>query len=126
MKWGYIVPSDAPDPNESLDVFLDDALDMQLIEIYAKRIESRHVLFVFDCCFSGSVFSMSRAVPENISYKTSLPVRQFITSGSADEKVPDKSIFSKQFVSALNGDGDQNQDGYVTGTEMGEYYKKRS
>ena len=35
--------------------------------------------------------------------------------------MPDESIFRKQFVAALNGDGDMNSDGYVTGTELGEF-----
>ncbi len=50
-----------------------------------------------------------------------MPVRQFITSGSSKEKVSDKSIFREQFVSALEGEGDMDNDGYVTGTELGEF-----
>ena len=118
---GYIVPSDSPNPNRDGDGFKRTALDMEQIEVYAKRIESKHALFLFDSCFSGSIFSLSRAVPENITYKTSKPVRQFITSGSADETVPDESIFCSQFISALEGESDLNKDGYVTGVELGEF-----
>ena len=118
---GYIVPIDAPNPNEDLPGFQTKALDMQRIEYYAKRIHSKHALFLFDACFSGSLFALSRAVPEIISYKTALPVRQFITSGSADETVPDESIFRAQFVRALQGEADHNRDGYLTGTELGEF-----
>ena len=64
---------------------------------------------------------MTRAVPQHISYKTDKPVRQFITAGTADEEVPDESVFRRQFVAALQGDGDTNQDGYVTGVELGEF-----
>jgi hypothetical protein len=52
------------------------------------------VLFIFDSCFSGSVFATSRAAPGIIDYKIANPVRQFIASGAADETVPDKSVFS--------------------------------
>lgn len=124
-EMGYIVPADAPNPHRDRNGFLTKAIDMQQIEVYAKRIQSKHALFLFDSCFSGSIFSLSRAVPENISYKTSKPVRQFITSGSADEQVPDNSIFRQQFIAALDGEGDVDQDGYVTGSELGEFLQKK-
>ena len=121
---GYIVPVDAPNPNYDLPVFQSKAMEMQQIEIYAKRIQSKHALFLFDACFSGSLFALSRAVPEVINYKTAQPVRQFITSGSADETVPDESIFRAQFARAIQGEADSDQDGYVTGTELGEYLQR--
>jgi len=120
-EMGYIVPVDAPNPNKDQHQFLAKAMDMQMIEVFAKRIQSKHALFLFDSCFSGSLFALSRAVPESISYKTAKPVRQFITSGSADEQVPDTSVFKQQFVSALNGETDLGKNGYITGTALGEY-----
>ena len=118
---GYVVPSDAPNPQKDQAGFEDIALDMQTIETYAKQIRSKHALFVFDSCFSGSVFYVTRAgVPPAISYKAAKPVRQLITSGSESEQVPDRRIFREQFVAALNGDGsDLNGDGYLTGEELG-------
>ena len=121
---GYIVPANSPNPNLDLDRFLNSAMDMQMIEVYAKRIRSKHALFVFDSCFSGSLFALSRAIPQNISYKTASPVRQFITSGTAGETVPDQSIFRRQFISALQGEGDTDKDGYVTALELGEFQQK--
>ena len=119
---GYIVPSNAPSPVNELPEFQSTAMEMQQIEIYAKRIQSKHALFLFDACFSGSLFSLSRAIPANISDKTAKPVRQFITSGSADETVPDDSIFRSQFVRGLkDGEADSDGDGFVTGTELGNF-----
>ena len=118
-EMGYIVPADAPNPHHDQSAFLAKAMDMQQIEVYAKRIQSKHALFVFDSCFSGSIFALSRAAPESITYKTAEPVRQFITAGSAEEVVPDESIFRQQFIAALQGEGDTNGDGYVTGEELG-------
>jgi hypothetical protein len=118
-EMGYIVPADVPLPESNTSNFLAKAMDMQMIEVYAKRVQAKHALFLFDSCFSGSLFAVSRAVPESISAKTANPVRQFITSGSANEAVPDKSIFRRQFIAALNGEGDRNNDGYVTGSELG-------
>ncbi len=118
---GYIVPADAPDPAKDKNGFMDKAVDMLKVEGWAKNIDSKHAMFMFDSCFSGSLFSMSKAAPAIINYKTSQPVRQFITAGGEDETVPDKSIFCQQFLDALNGEGDGNGDGYITGSELGEY-----
>lgn len=118
---GYLVPADAPDPNDNPNGFLDKALDLQMIEVYSKRIQSKHALFLFDSCFSGELFSPDRAIPKEISLSTSKPVRQYVTSGSAGETVPDQSIFREQFINGLGGDADSDQDGYVTGTELGQF-----
>lgn len=124
-EMGYIIPADAPNPNRNQQGFIAKAMAMQQLEVYAKQIQSKHALFLFDACFSGSIFSLSRAIPENISYKTAKPVRQFITSGGADETVPDKSVFREQLIGALNGEADVNKDGFVTGTELGEFLQDR-
>ncbi len=118
-EMGYIVPADAPLPEEDERGFSAKAMDMQMIEVYARRIQAKHVLFLFDSCFSGSIFAISRAAPGYITHKTANPVRQFITSGSADEQVPDESVFRQQFIAALQDEGDHNGDGYVTGSELG-------
>ena len=121
---GYIVPKEAPNPNDDLNKFKRVAMSMQRIEEYAISIDAKHALFIFDSCFSGSIFALSRAVPEHISYKTAKPVRLFITSGSADEKVPDTSMFRQQFIAALDGEGDLNGDGYMTGAELSDFVFK--
>ncbi len=123
-EMGYIIPVEAPNPNIDLDGFLDTAMDMQQIEVYAKKIQSKHAMFIFDACFSGSIFALSRAIPDHITYKIAQPVRQFITSGSANEEVPDESVFRSQFVSGIQGEADRNDDGYVTGAELGEFLQE--
>ncbi len=123
---GYIVPIDAPNPNKDKAGFQAKAMEMSQIETYAERIDSKHALFMFDACFAGSLFALRDAVPAVINYKTREPVRQFITSGSADETVPDKSIFRQQFVIALTtNDADSNNDGYLTGTELGTFLQNQ-
>jgi hypothetical protein len=119
---GYIVPIDAPNPARDERGFQQRAIPMQQFDTWAKMITSRHVLFMFDSCFSGSVFAMSRAAPGIIDYKISQPVRQFIAAGAADETVPDKSIFRRQLESALRDrEADLNRDGYVSGSELGDF-----
>jgi len=118
-KMGYIVPVDAPIPSKNIDKFKSMSLSMKKIDVFAKLARSKHILFVFDSCFSGSIFTIPRSVSPFITYKATEPVRQFITSGSEDEQVPDESIFRKFFLLGLSGQADMNRDGYVTGTEIG-------
>ena len=119
---GYIVPIDAPQYDSNRSEFRNKALSMTKINDIAELTKSKHVLMIFDSCFSGSVFSVKRAAPQNISEKTSQQVRQFITAGTADEMVPDGSIFKNTFVKGLkDGFADLNNDGYITAEELGAY-----
>jgi uncharacterized caspase-like protein len=120
-EMGYMIPVDAPLPGKDRGTLRASAISMLEIEIYAKQIDAKHALFLFDSCFSGSIFGLTRAVPAAISDKTTKPVRQFITAGAADQEVPDESVFRRQFVAALDGEADLNQDGYVTGSELSQY-----
>jgi formylglycine-generating enzyme required for sulfatase activity len=123
---GYLVPVDAPVPTKNnMGVFQAKCFEMAQIEIQAKNIQSKHALFLFDACFSGSLFENTRAVPEYINHNTMLPVRQFITSGTANETVPDRSLFRRQFTAALDGEADEDKDGYITGTELGSFINKK-
>ena len=124
---GFLVPSDAPTPKKGRENrFQRQALSMQRIEEVAKSTAAKHVLFMFDACFAGSVFLATRAAPAYIELNTKEPVRQFITSGSAEQEVPDKSIFRRAFVDALQGKADYDKDGYLTGSELGSYIQKRT
>ena len=119
---GYIIPVDAPLYDDFKADFRNKAISMTSITEVAELIQSKHVLMIFDSCFSGTVFTVRRSAPQAISEKTAQPVRQFITAGSANETVPDESVFK---VTLLKGLGeafaDINQDGYVTGDELGQY-----
>lgn len=55
---GYIVARNAPLPAADFSGFLAHAMSMQRFEELAKQIESKHAMFVFDSCFSGSVFAL--------------------------------------------------------------------
>ncbi len=120
-KLGYIIPSDCPVLMNDPSGFISKAVSMKEIESYSLRIRSKHVLMLFDSCFSGSLFSLTREMPEDISEKSSLPVRQYITAGTESETVPDKSMFKRCLLVGLEGDADLTHDGYITGTELGLY-----
>ncbi|MBW2615332.1 MAG: SEL1-like repeat protein [Deltaproteobacteria bacterium] len=125
-KKSYLVPSDAPDPAKNKKAFLRKSLDMGQILGWSRQIEAKHALFLFDSCFEGTIFEKKiRRSPTYISSITSQAVRQFITAGSAGEEVPAQSAFAHFLVRALKGDADFNDDGYVTGTELGVYLHKK-
>ncbi|MEX0941608.1 MAG: caspase family protein [Pseudomonadales bacterium] len=125
---GYLVPVDAPNPTLDEVGFLRTAYAMTDLVAIARRMEANHALFLFDSCFSGTIFK-TRALPETpdvISQLTSKPVRQFITAGDAGEEVPAKSVFTPAFIDSLEyGLGDLNSDGFVTGTELGLYLQSK-
>jgi len=124
-KMGYIVPIDAPPASNSSN-FLQTVIPMTQFETWAKQYTSRHILFMFDSCFAGSVFRSEGSTPPAISRLLNQPVRQFITSGGANEQVDDDSKFRKELEYALrNGLADSDKDGYITGTELGLYLYKQ-
>ena len=124
---GYLVPVDAPNPNDDRKGFLRKALSMDNILTWARTITAKHALFLFDSCFSGSVFQSKGLVdvPAYISQLSAKPVRQFITAGSATDEVPAKSTFTPAFVDGLKYKlADMDKDGYITGMELGRYLQK--
>ncbi|MBF0227294.1 MAG: SUMF1/EgtB/PvdO family nonheme iron enzyme [Desulfobacterales bacterium] len=125
---GYLVPVDAPNPKFDKKGFLRKALTMDQILAWSRRIEAKHVLFLFDSCFSGTVFKSKDLpeVPPYISKATVLPVRQYLTAGSANETVPSISVFTPIFIDAIEyGFGDMNKDGYISGKELGLYLQTK-
>jgi uncharacterized caspase-like protein len=55
---GYIVPSDAPLPDKDPGGFSEKAISMESFNTYARTINAKQVLFIFDSCFSGSIFDL--------------------------------------------------------------------
>ena len=121
---GFILPTDTPRPDRDRVGFMSKAVSMDFVQEVAKGMLCKHVLFIFDSCFSGTLLR-GEAHPKPITAKTAKKVRQFVTSGSADEQVPDDSQFQASLLNALDGDADKTGDGYVTGEELGWYLKGR-
>ncbi len=120
---GYLVMIDAPDPDSDKRGFVRASVNMETIVGESKAILARHVLFLFDSCFSGTILNArDRVRPESISDNIRYPVRQFITAGRANEPVPDRSVFKTAFLDLIEGRAtDPFRDGYITGTELGVY-----
>lgn len=116
---GFIIPRDCPLKSNDALGFDSKAISMDEIESTALKVKSKHLLMVFDSCFSGSLFYVDRSPPADITEKSARPVRQFITAGEAEEQVPDQSVFKVVFLQGIKGEADLNADGYVTGSELG-------
>jgi len=118
----YLVPADAPAPEKDWE-FRRKAMSMRDFGKYMREVRSRHVLAIFDSCFSGGIFETARAIsPPAITRATSLPVRQMISSGEAEQTVSDDGTFRRLFIDALRGNeplADANRDGFITGSELG-------
>lgn len=117
---GFLVPADAPPAMKP--EFKASALPMRDFGSLVRLAESKHVLSVFDSCFSGTIFNTrAGAVSPAITRKATRPVRQFITAGDAGQQVRDDGSFREYFLRAVRGDekADFNDDGYVTGEELG-------
>ena len=127
-KRGFLAPTDAPNPLSDAPGFRRKALSMAQIVTWAREMTARHALFLFDSCFSGTVFQ-TRALPDeppHIGRLAGEPARQFITAGSANEEMPARSVFTPAFVDALeHREGDLNGDGYVTGMELGMHLQEK-
>lgn len=125
---GYLVPADAADPVKDPIAFVEKALPISNLEQWAKELRNRHALFIFDSCFSGTIFS-NRAGPMPVvaesdrwlylSDQARKPVRQFIAAGSANQTVPGVSQFVPLLLQALQSGVSNDGDGYVTGKQIG-------
>lgn len=124
---GFLVPADAPTPAKRAHFRLK-SLALRRIGEFVRLAEAKHAFAIFDSCFSGTVFESARALPPTaVTRATTLPVRQFLTSGDAGQTVSDNGTFRELFLRALNGDekADANRDGYVTASEMGLFLTDR-
>ena len=134
---GYIVAADAPSPFSQSEAerlsaesrFKERALSLTRFGEFMKEANARHVLVVFDSCFSGTIFHATRAaLPAAISRYTTLPVRQFVTSGTSGQKVSDDGQFRRLFIGAITGlepEANPNRDPYVTGNELGNFLQQK-
>jgi hypothetical protein len=118
---GYIVLKDSAAYYGPADnpAFRGSAVSMDRFKEYSRMIKAKAVLFVFDSCFSGYMFevlSNKDAMPPG-SW-TSLEVKEFITAGTAEQEVPERSIFRDKFLEGINGKADYDHDGFVTGREL--------
>ncbi|MGE8569067.1 Caspase domain protein [compost metagenome] len=122
---GYLVPVDNVTRDQA--GFWDDLVSMEDISNWSKASKAKHILFVFDSCFSGAVFlTRNNLIPSELFIQDAdQPVRQFITSGSAKQTVPARSDFVVEFIEGVAGAADIYKDGVITGNELGYWIKQK-
>ena len=118
---GYLVMIDTPPPEKDTINFKLKAIDITSLIMQTRSVQSRHVLFMFDSCLSGTILNLQAGItPTHISDSVNQPVRQFITAGHANEQVPGRSVFKQEFLDLIQGKAkDPFPDGYITGEELG-------
>ena len=119
---GYLVMLDTPPPENEAE-FDRYSIDMVKFVADSKKIHAKHVLFMFDSRFSGTILNLqNQGTPLPITERIKNPVRQFITAGRTDEPIPSRSVFKRSFLNLLEGRVKEPlPDGYLTGVELADY-----
>jgi Tol biopolymer transport system component len=119
---GYITGSDTP------GVAIAKAVSFFEVDSWSRQTRARHVLMVFDSCFSGSLFQTMGPVTSPLkndfdSVRTLLrrPMRHYITAGRQNEEVSADSTFATLLLRGLRGEADLFHEGIISADELGSY-----
>ena len=95
---------------------------------WSLQTKARHVLMVFDACFSGSLFQTKGpiAVPDQNDFDSirrglSKPIRYYITSGRQNEEVAAPGTFAMLLLRGLRGAADVYHQGIISAEVLGSY-----
>ena len=125
---GYLIPFDGTSEREKMYMNISMA---QLRDEVAKIIPARHIFYVIDACYSGTLLAQRTSGKDpshDYSYLKEItrePVRQVLTAGTDKQTVLDggpkgHSVFTGRFIEKLEATED-----YITAAEIGEYVKRR-
>jgi|GEM_PF-2080039 len=123
---GYIVPVDADTVN-----YEGSAISMSYIHSMIKRYRAKHILFVFDSCYSGLGLKRgggqdkSDVIVQNMAKKM---VRMIITAGGKDEQAAEEKghgVFTKSFLDVLNGQAELSNNGFILASDVGQFIRKQ-
>jgi hypothetical protein len=128
---GYITGIDTPSTGGTENGYAAarvKAISMEEVRGMVSDVNARQVLFVFDSCFSGTIFAarspsnpVGRLSDSDVADLTKLPVREFITAGDIKEKIPAHSPVPQLLLNAINGAADPYGVGVVTGQQIAQY-----
>lgn len=125
----YLVPARAPDPGKDLIGFRESALSFFHVDIYARNIRSRHVLFLFEGCRKSVALALrDGGGSKEISRSAFNPARQFILLGGPEKPGADfrRAFLGTRLMAALKGEADLNTDGYVTASELAGFLRREN
>lgn len=123
-KEGYIIPVDG-----DMENYRGTAISMTAIHKASKNYKAKHILYVFDSCYSG--LGLKRAggtkkADEYIKKISAMKAVQIITAGGENEQVGEEKghgIFTRYFLMALEGKADLDDDGFIVASEIGTYIR---
>jgi hypothetical protein len=123
---GYILPVDA-----KINSYATSSLSVDQLNEWSEQIRSKHIYFVMDACYGGTIFTRGTALSpdaqEYFDVITSRIARQAITAGGRDQQVMDAgddghSVFTYHFIGGIkDGLADLNGDGIITAGEIASY-----
>jgi hypothetical protein len=128
---GYILGIDAPRPEDPN--FDSKAMSFSDFQEAMQLAKSRHVMAVFDSCFSGyglEVVDTRGAIggpTGEVARYLRKPVRRILTSGTKNQTVRDDGKFAQAFVRAISGGAfgkEANPKGFVTGDEVAQIIRR--
>jgi len=152
---GYTVPVNAPlfQPNADFDKLEDytkyernSKIDYKLVEAYKKKqddftkkaisyeqwllwaqdLNTKHALFLFDCCFAGQILYAGKSDQISVEIEKAVANKavEFITASDRYQTAPGESTFLKYFLLAVSGKApgaDANGDDYLKSSELFDY-----
>jgi len=133
---GYLVPYDAQiDLSEEPNMSQYDQYCIGMDELNKKglQIPAKHVIFIVDACYSGLILEAQRGLdPQTSDFVkkvASVSVRQIITAGGKEDQASENptighGLFTYKLLQGLeSGIADDNSDGVITGSELGNYLR---
>ena len=127
---GYLIPVDG-----NLDNLYLSSIPMKSVYDIAEMSYAKHILYLVDACYGGLTLNTrglkKNTTPEYLKKMTRERGRQVITAGGKDEQVIEKpewghSAFTRNLLKGLGDQlADENDDGIITGDELGGFIKNR-
>ena len=124
---GYIIPVDGDVKN-----YRGTAVSMTSIHEMIKKYRAKHILFVFDSCYSGLGLKRgggSAKTPSGfIKTMAQKRVTQIITAGGKDEQAAEEKghgVFTRALLDALDGKDGLSKDGYILASDMGQTIRRK-
>jgi hypothetical protein len=124
---GFFLPVDCDS-----DKLFKTAISMSQVQTWAKSFKARHVLFIFDACFSGIAGGSERTKRDyNLDFLARNIGRHVLTAGTKSDRAQEfndlgHGVLTYFLLKALNGDADiQPKDNIVTLSELEAYLKDK-
>jgi invasion protein IalB len=132
---GYITGTDTPPIDGTAGSYTAArlrAISMAEIRALLQETLARHVLFLFDSCFAGTIFTTRGTndpppvlTQDTVARLMTKPARDFITAGKANERVPAHSPIPAFFLAAINGAADRYNHGVISASDIHAFLRDR-